>query len=50
MTINIHGTYRIPSSLDQKRKSSCHIIIRTLNAQNKEGILKTARGKKSSNT
>jgi hypothetical protein len=26
--------------LDQKRKSSCHIIIKTPNAQNKERILK----------
>ena len=37
--------YRTPNRLDQKRKSSCHIIIKTLNLQNKERILKTAREK-----
>jgi hypothetical protein len=31
--------------LDQERKSFHHIIIKTLNAQNKERILKAARGK-----
>jgi hypothetical protein len=31
--------------LGQKRKSSCHIIIRTLNVQNKERIVKAAREK-----
>ena len=31
--------------LNKKRKSSCHIIIKTLNAQNKKRILKAARGK-----
>jgi hypothetical protein len=31
--------------LDQKRNSSCHIIIKTPNAQNKERILKAIRGK-----
>jgi hypothetical protein len=30
--------------LDQKRKSSCHIIIKTLNAQNKGRLLKAVRG------
>ena len=37
--------YRTPNRLDQKRKSSCHIIIKTLNVQNKERILKATRGK-----
>jgi hypothetical protein len=32
--------------LDQKWKSSYHIIIKTLNVQNNERILKTARGEK----
>jgi hypothetical protein len=41
----IQEAYRITNKLDQKRKSSCHIIIRTLNLQNKERILKTAREK-----
>jgi hypothetical protein len=31
---------RTPNRLDQKRSSSCHIIIKTPNAQNKERILK----------
>jgi hypothetical protein len=31
--------------LDKKRKTSHHIIIKTLNAQNKERILKGAREK-----
>ena len=31
--------------MDQKRNSSCHIIIKTPNAQNKERILKAIRGK-----
>jgi hypothetical protein len=31
--------------LDQKRNSSHHITIKTQNAQNKERILKAARGK-----
>ena len=29
--------------MDQKRNSSCHIIVKTLNAQNKERILKAGR-------
>jgi hypothetical protein len=29
--------------LDKKRNSSCHIIIKTTNAQNKERILKAVR-------
>jgi len=31
--------------LDQKRNSSCHIIVKTPNEQNKERILKTIREK-----
>jgi hypothetical protein len=31
--------------LDQKRHFSCNIIIKTLNAQNKERILKAVKGK-----
>jgi hypothetical protein len=31
--------------LDQKRKAHCHIIIKALNLQNKENILKAAREK-----
>ena len=45
MAINVQEAYRTPNRLDQKRKSSHHITIKTLNAQNKERILKAVRGK-----
>jgi hypothetical protein len=45
MTMNIQEAYRIPNSLDQKRNSSWHIIIRTTHALNKDRILKAVRGK-----
>jgi hypothetical protein len=45
MPMNIQEAYRIPNSLDQKRNSSCHIIIGTPNTQNKKRILKAVRGK-----
>jgi hypothetical protein len=45
MLKNIQETYRTPNSLDQKRNSSRHIIIRTTNALNKDRILKVVRGK-----
>jgi hypothetical protein len=45
MPMNVQEAYRTPNSLEQKRNSSCHIIIKTPNAQNKERILK-AVGKK----
>jgi hypothetical protein len=38
-------SYRTPNSLDQKRDSSHHIVIRTPNALNKKTILKAVRGK-----
>ena len=44
MPINIQEAYRTPNRLDQKRDSSLHIIMKTLNAQNKERILKAVRG------
>jgi hypothetical protein len=31
-SMNIQEAYRTPNRLDQKRNSSCHIIIRTTNA------------------
>jgi hypothetical protein len=34
---------RTQNRLDQKRNSSCHKIFKTLNKQNKEGILKAIR-------
>ena len=43
MPMNIQEAYRTPNRLDQKRNSSCHIIIKTPNAQNKERILKAVR-------
>jgi hypothetical protein len=45
MPIVIQEAYRTPNSLDQKRNSSCHIIVKTPNAQNKERILKAVREK-----
>ena len=49
MDIKVQETYRTPNKWDQKRKSSHHIIIKTLNAQNKKRILKAAREKDQSN-
>jgi hypothetical protein len=43
MPMNIQETYRTPNSLDQKTNSSCHIIIKTPNALNKERTLKAVR-------
>jgi hypothetical protein len=45
MPVNTQEAYRTPNSLDQKRNSSHHIIIKTPNAQNKERILKAVREK-----
>ena len=45
MSINIQEAYRTPNRLDQKRNTSRHIIVKTLNLQNKEKILKAAREK-----
>jgi hypothetical protein len=45
MLINIQEAYRTPNRLDQKTNSSCHIIVKTPNAQNKERILKAVREK-----
>ena len=45
MPINIQEAYRTPNRLDQKRNSSCHLIVKTQNAQNKKRILKAVRGK-----
>jgi hypothetical protein len=38
--------YRTPNYQDQKRNSTRYIIIKTLNTQNKERILKAAKGKR----
>jgi hypothetical protein len=45
MPIIIQEAYRTPNRLDQKRNSSCHIIVKTPNAQNKERISKAVRKK-----
>jgi hypothetical protein len=45
MPMNIQETYRTPNTLNKKRNSSCHIIIKTPNTLNKERILKAIRGK-----
>jgi hypothetical protein len=44
MPMKIQEAYRTPNRLDQKGNSSCHIKIKTPNAQNKE-ILKVVREK-----
>jgi hypothetical protein len=45
MLMNIQEAYGTLNRLDQKRSFSCHIIIKTPNALNKERILKTVREK-----
>jgi hypothetical protein len=45
MAINVQEAHRTPKVLDHKRKSSYHIIIKILYAQNKERILKAIREK-----
>jgi hypothetical protein len=44
MPINVQDTYRTQNTVDQKRKSSHHTIIKILYAQNKE-ILKAVSEK-----
>jgi hypothetical protein len=43
MPIWIQKTYRKPKRLDQKLKFPCHMIIKSVNIQNKERILKAAK-------
>ncbi|KAL6045228.1 hypothetical protein STEG23_009520 [Scotinomys teguina] len=43
--IKIQEAYRTPNRLDPQNKSSRHIIIKTLNIQNKERILRAATEK-----
>jgi hypothetical protein len=43
--MNIQEAYKTPNTLDQKRNSSCHKIIKTTNTLNKERILKAVRDK-----
>jgi hypothetical protein len=46
MLINIQETHRTPNSLDQKRNSSCHIIIKTPNAQKQRKTIRSSKGKR----
>jgi hypothetical protein len=43
MAIKVQEPYGTSNKWEQKRKPSLHIIIKALNAQNKERILKAAR-------
>jgi hypothetical protein len=45
MPMNIQEDYRTPNRLDQKRNSFQGMIIRTINALNKDRILKAVREK-----
>jgi hypothetical protein len=45
MPMKIQEAYRTPNTLDQKRNSSRHIIIRTTNVLNTDRILKSVREK-----
>ena len=45
MAIKVQKAHRTPNKWDKKRKSSHHIIIKTLNTQSKKRTLKAARGK-----
>jgi hypothetical protein len=45
MPMNMQEAYRTPNRLYPKRNFSCHIIIKTPNALNKERILKAVREK-----
>jgi hypothetical protein len=45
MPMNIQEAYRTPNRQNQKRNSTCYIIIKTPNVQNKERILKAVREK-----
>jgi hypothetical protein len=49
MAINAQEANRTPNKWGQKRKSSHHIIFKTLNAHNKETILKICKKKEPSN-
>jgi hypothetical protein len=43
MAIKVQEVYRTPSKWDQKSESSCLIIVKILNTENKDRILKDAR-------
>ena len=43
MALNLQETYNTPNHLDQYRKSSYHILNKSINVQNKEKILQSLR-------
>jgi hypothetical protein len=45
MPMSIQEAYRTPNRLDQQRNFPCHIIAKTPNTQNIEGILNAVREK-----
>ena len=45
MHIKVQAAYITQNILDQKRKYSCHMIIKTLNLQIKEIMVKAVKGK-----
>ena len=45
MPMNFQEAYRTPNRLDQKRFSSCYIIIKRTKPQKKERLLKAVREK-----
>jgi hypothetical protein len=45
MPMNIEEAHRTPNRLDQKRNSSCYIVVKPPNALNKEKILKVVSEK-----
>ena len=45
MDIKVQEAYRTPNRMEQERKSSCHIVIKTTSALNKGRILKVLREK-----
>jgi hypothetical protein len=45
MVIQVQEAFRTPNRQDQKRTSPQHIIVKTLNMQNKERIMKVTREK-----
>jgi hypothetical protein len=49
MPINIQEAYGTPNRLDQKRNSSCHIIVKTPKCTKQRQNIKSSKGKRSSN-
>jgi hypothetical protein len=45
MHVNIQEAYRTPNRLDQKRNSSCHIIVKTRKCTKQRKNIKSSKGK-----